>query len=67
MPPLVLTCHCTVGDGEPLAAAVNVAVWPTVTDWLTGLVVKTGEPITVNVAAVVVAEPTLLVKTARYM
>src|SRR5258708_40096302 len=27
----VLTCHCTVGVGEPVAAAVNVAVWPAVT------------------------------------
>ncbi len=27
----VLTCHCTVGVGEPVAAAVKVAVWPTVT------------------------------------
>jgi hypothetical protein len=30
-PPFVLTCHCTVGVGEPVAAAVNVAVWPAVT------------------------------------
>ena len=28
-PPSVLTCHCTVGVGLPLAAAVNVAVPPT--------------------------------------
>jgi len=27
----VLTCHCTVGVGEPVAAAVKVAVWPAVT------------------------------------
>ena len=25
-PPSVLTCHCTVGVGEPVAAAVKVAV-----------------------------------------
>jgi hypothetical protein len=25
-PPLVLTCHCTVGAGVPLVAAVNVAL-----------------------------------------
>ena len=30
-PPLVLTCHCTVGVGLPEAAAVNVAVWPALT------------------------------------
>src|SRR5258707_4544365 len=27
-PPSVLTCHCTVGVGEPVAAAVKVAVSP---------------------------------------
>jgi hypothetical protein len=31
VPLSVLTCHCTVGVGEPVAAAVKVAVWPTVT------------------------------------
>ena len=31
IPPSVLTCHCTVGVGEPLAPAVKVAVCPTVT------------------------------------
>jgi hypothetical protein len=30
-PPSALTCHCTVGVGEPVAAAVKVAVWPAVT------------------------------------
>jgi hypothetical protein len=30
-PPSVLTCHCTVGVGEPVAAAVKLAVWPAVT------------------------------------
>jgi len=30
-PPSVLTCHCTVGVGEPVAAAVKVAVWPAFT------------------------------------
>ena len=30
-PASVLTCHCTVGVGEPVAAAVNVAVWPALT------------------------------------
>jgi hypothetical protein len=27
----VLTCHCTVGVGEPVAATLKVAVWPAVT------------------------------------
>src|SRR5256712_222899 len=30
-PPSTLTCHCTVGVGEPVAAAVKVAVWPAFT------------------------------------
>jgi hypothetical protein len=30
-PPSVLTCHCAVGVGEPVAAAVKVAIWPAVT------------------------------------
>ena len=38
-PPSVLTCHCAVGVGEPVAAAVKVAVWPALTVWLTGWVV----------------------------
>jgi len=42
LPPLVLTCHCTVGVGSPLAAAVNVPVCPAVTVWLPGLVVTAG-------------------------
>ena len=41
-PPSVLTCHCTVGVGLPLAAAVKVAVWPAVTVWLAGWVVTAG-------------------------
>ena len=31
VPPLVLTCHCTVGAGVPVAVAVKVAVCPAVT------------------------------------
>ena len=68
-PPSVLTCHCTVGVGLPLAAAVKVAVWPAVTVWLVGWAVIEGATwavVTVRVAAVVVAVPTLLVKTAWY-
>lgn len=41
-PPLVLTCHCTVGAGWPEAAALNVAAAPAVTVTLIGLVVITG-------------------------
>jgi len=41
-PPLVLTCHCTVGAGWPEAAALNVAAVPAATVTLIGLVVITG-------------------------
>ena len=41
-PELVLSCHCTVGVGDPLAAAVNVTVWPAATNWFVGLVVTIG-------------------------
>jgi len=41
-PPSVLTCHCTVGVCEPVAAAVKVAVWPAVTVWLAGCVAIVG-------------------------
>ena len=65
-PPSVETCHCTVGVGLPEAAAVKLAVEPALTVTFTGLVVITGPAVTVRVAAVVVALPTVLVKTARY-
>ena len=42
MPPSVLTCHCTVGVGVPLAAAVKVTGLPAVIVWLVGWVVTTG-------------------------
>src|SRR6266478_1536266 len=68
VPPSVLTCHCTVGVGEPVAAAVKVAVWPTVTVRFAGWVVIVGDvgQFTGSVAAVVVAVPAEFVNTARY-
>lgn len=36
VPPSVLTCHCTVGAGDPVAAALNEAVCPEVTVRLVG-------------------------------
>ena len=66
VPPLVLTSHCTVGVGLPLAAAVKVAVLPALTVWSAGFVVTVERSPTVNVAAVLVAVPALLVKTASY-
>jgi len=35
-PPSELTCHCTVGAGDPVAAALNDAVCPDVTVRLDG-------------------------------
>ena len=65
--PLVLPCHCTVGVGLPVAAAVNVAVWPAFTVVLVGWVVMLGAEFTVSVAALLVAGlPTPLLNTARY-
>ena len=66
LPPSVLTCHCTVGVGLPLAAAVKVAVRPALTVWFVGLVVTVGAKSTVRVAALVVSVPAALMKTARY-
>ena len=40
--PSIEYCHCTVGVGVPLAAALNVRVPPDGTDWLIGWVVTTG-------------------------
>src|SRR5258708_37278868 len=64
-PPSVLTCHCTVGTGFPLAAATKVTFEPALIDWLTGFVVTDGAKFTVIVAAAVVAVPDPLVNTAR--
>jgi len=63
---LVDTSHCTVGVGEPLAAAVNVAVPPDATVTLDGFDVTMGALVTAKVAAVVRAVPFELVKTASY-
>jgi hypothetical protein len=64
-PPLMLTCHCTVGVGVPLAAAVNVAVWPEFTVRFAGLAVTAGATLTVSVAALELAVPAAFVNTAR--
>ena len=62
--PLVLTCHLTVGAGEPLAAALKLTVVPEVTVRLVGCVVTAGTVCTVNVAAFVVTLLAALVKMA---
>jgi len=42
LPPLVLTCHWTVGAGLPLAAAVKLTLLPLQTVWFVGFVVMAG-------------------------
>ena len=66
-PLLVLSCHCTVGIGDPIAAATNVTVAPSVTVSFAGFRVTIGGVITVKIAAVVVAVPDPFVNTARYL
>lgn len=66
VPPLVDTCHCTVGLGLPLAVAVKVAEAPAITCWSDGLDKIAGPLSTVNVAAAVVTVPTEFAKTASY-
>ena len=63
-PPLVETCHWTLST-VPVALALNVAGLPVWTDWLAGWVTTAGGETTTNVAALVVAVPAELVKTAR--
>jgi hypothetical protein len=72
-PPSVDCCHCTVGAEQPAGvepAAVNVAAFGAVTVTSIGCVVTVGAThagFTVSVAALLVAEPALLVNTARYL
>jgi hypothetical protein len=65
-PPFVLTNHCTVGAGLPLAAAVKVAVPAFAIVRFTGFSVIVGAKSTVSVAAVVVPVPPAFVNTALY-
>jgi hypothetical protein len=66
VPPSVLTCHCTVGVGLPVAAALNVTL-PGHTVWFSGFTVTTGPLLVVNVAALLATLfPQLLLNRARY-
>src|ERR1700736_6488152 len=60
------SCHCTVGAGCPPAVTVNVAVDPAQIVCVAGFPVTTGGVFTVSVAALLLATPQELVKTARY-
>ena len=62
--PSVLFSHCTVGVGEPLAAALKLAVDPEITVLLVGCVVTAGTVCTVNVATFVVTLAEAFVKMA---
>ncbi len=50
LPPLRLTCHCTLGAGVPLAAAAKETALPAHTAAPTGLAVTAGAELTVTVA-----------------
>ena len=63
---MVLTCHWTVGAGEPLAVALKLAVDPEVAMRFVGCAVTAGTACKVNVAASVVTFPATFVKMARY-
>src|SRR5450755_3356096 len=65
-PPFVENCHCTVGVGAPLAAAVNTAVPPAFTVTSTGfsvitrfsvITVSTVEPVMLPSFALIVLVP----------
>ncbi len=69
LPPSIETIHCTVGVGAPLALALKLTGLLATTAWLVGWPVICGATalaITDSVAALLVALPATLVKTARY-
>ena len=66
VPPFVLTCHCTLGTGDPVADAINVALTPAITVTFAGFTVITGAVLTVSVADDDVTLLTEFVNTASY-
>ncbi len=65
----MLTCHCTVGVGDPLAEAVKLAVAPAATATEAGVLFTIGfdaVELTVRTAALLATEPAALLNTARY-
>jgi hypothetical protein len=65
-PPPLSACHCNVGAGKPLPAAVNDATAPAHTFVLTGFVVTTEPVLIARVATAEVVLPQVLENTARY-
>ena len=61
MPSSTLTCHCTAGDGDPEAVAMNDALVPLAAVVGTGCAVTRGGVCTVSDAELLVAELTVLV------
>ena len=65
LPSLVETCHCTEVAGL-LVATLKVTGDPAQMDCVSGLVVMTGDWVTVSVAAADGVAAHVLVNTARY-
>ena len=65
-PLALLACHCSVGTGVPLAAAVNDTSVPAQTFVLGGLVVTAAAILTVSVATAEVTLPQVLENITRY-
>src|SRR5437879_1493879 len=65
-PTPLLACHCSVGAGKPLPAAVNDTAVPAQTFVLSGLVVTAAAILTVRVATAEVVLPQELENTTRY-
>ena len=65
-PPPLSACHCNVGAGKPLPAAVNDTSAPAQAFVLTGFVLTVAAILIVSVATAEVVLPQVLENTARY-
>ncbi len=65
-PPLVESCHCSVGSGSPVATAPRVTVVPLSMVWFSGCSDRVSGAVTVRVTGVVVTDPATLVRVASY-
>ena len=62
---VLITCHWTLESGLLVAAELKVTETPASLVWLVGWTVTTGLVFTVRIAGSEVAEPAMLVATAR--